>query len=73
MTRSVVSANSDFYTNLPRQIDSDSGSMFTPAQREGLASLLAERDELITQLARSNPSATDRLFTIYSAYNKHTK
>ncbi len=47
--------------------------MFTPAQREGLASLLAERDELITQLARSNPSATDRLFTIYSAYNKHTK
>ena len=61
---------SDFYTDLRRQIDSDS---FTPSQREGLTSLLSERDELITLLARSDPSATDRLFTVYSTYNKHTK
>jgi hypothetical protein len=61
---------SDFYTNLRRQVDGDSGSLFTPLQREGLTSLLAERDELITLLARSDPAATDRLFAVYSTYNK---
>jgi hypothetical protein len=61
---------SDFYTNLRRQVDSDSGSVFTSSQREGLRSLLAERDELITLLARSDPAATDRLFVVYSTYNK---
>lgn len=61
---------SDFYTNLRRQIDSNTGSVFTPAQREGLGSLLAQRDELITLLARSDPAASDRLFNVYSTYNK---
>lgn len=61
---------SDFYTNLRRQIDSDTGSLFTPSQRDGLTSLLSQRDELITLLARSDPSATDRLFNVYSTYNK---
>ena len=61
---------SDFYTNLRRQIDGDSGYVFTHAQREGLRSLLAERDELITMLARSNPAASDRLFNVYAAYHK---
>lgn len=61
---------SDFYTNLRRQVDTDSGSLFTSAQREGLRSLLAERDQLITLLARSDPAATDRLFAVYSTYNK---
>ncbi|HEX2272166.1 MAG TPA: hypothetical protein VHH35_21670 [Pyrinomonadaceae bacterium] len=61
---------SDFYTNLRRQIDSDSGSLFTPVQREAFRSLLVERDELITLLARSDPAATDRLIAVYSIYNK---
>ena len=61
---------SEFYTNLRRQVDGDSGSVFTSSQREGLRSLLAERDELITLLARSDPAATDRLFVVYSTYNK---
>ena len=61
---------SDFYTNLRRHVDTDSGSLFTLAQREGLRSLLTERDELITLLARSDPAATDRLFAVYSTYNK---
>ncbi len=61
---------SDFYTDLRRQIESGDKSLFTPAQREGLWSLLAQRDELITLLARSDPAATDRLFGVYSAYNK---
>jgi hypothetical protein len=61
---------SDFYMNLRRQVDGDSGSLFTSVQREGLSSLLAERDELITLLARSDPEATDRLFNVYATYNK---
>jgi len=61
---------SDFYTNLRRQIDGDRGTLFTATQREGLSSLLAERDELITLLARSDPAVTDRLVNVYSTYNK---
>ena len=58
---------SDFYTNLRRQIDAEK---FTPSEREVLTSLLAERDELITLLARSDPSVTSRLLNVYSTYNK---
>ena len=61
---------SDFYTDLRRQVDEDHGSPFTPSQREALKSLLAERDDLITLLARSDPSATDRLFAVYATYIK---
>ena len=51
-------------------VDIDDGSLFNPSQREALKSLLTERDELITLLARSDPSATERLFAVYSTYNK---
>ena len=61
---------SDFYTNLRRQVDGDNGSLFTPAQHEGVRYLLAERDELISLLARSDPAAADRVFNVYSNYNK---
>jgi hypothetical protein len=61
---------SDFYTDLRRHVDDESGSLFTPSQREGLRSLLTQRDELITLLARSDPAATDRLFAVYSSYRK---
>ena len=61
---------SDFYTHLRREIDTGNASLFTPGQREELKSLLAERDELITLLARSDPAATERLFNVYSTYNK---
>ena len=61
---------SEFYTNLRSQVDVDEPSIFTPAQREGLRPLLAERDEVITLLARSDPAAVDRLFSIYLSYNK---
>jgi hypothetical protein len=63
---------SDFYTNLRSQIDAGSASVFTPAQREKLRPLLGERDDVITLLARSDPEAADRLFAIYSSYNKLT-
>ena len=63
---------SEFYTNLRGQIDAGSASVFTPAQREKLRPLLGERDELITLLARSDPAAADRLYLVYSSYNKLT-
>jgi hypothetical protein len=63
---------SDFYTNLRNQIDAGRASVFTPAQREKLRPLLTERDDVITLLARSDPAAADRLFAIYSTYNKLT-
>ena len=61
---------SDFYTDLRRQIDADSGSLLTPAQREGFRSLLTERDELIMLLARSDAAARDRLFAVYTTYTR---
>lgn len=63
---------SDFYTNLRSQIDAANSSVLTPAQRETLRPLLAERDEVITLLARSDRGAVDRLFAVYSSYNKIT-
>jgi hypothetical protein len=63
---------SDFFTNLRSQIDGTSGSVFTVEQREALKPLLAERDELITLLARSDPAAADRLFAVYSSYQRLT-
>lgn len=63
---------SDFYTNLRSQLDAGSASVFTPAQREKLKPLLGARDDVITLLARSDPAAADRLFAIYSSYNKLT-
>jgi len=63
---------SDFYTNLHRQIDSDTGSLFNPAQRAELASLLTERDELITLLARSDPGSMERLYRVYATYSRIT-
>ena len=63
---------SDFYTNLRRHVDSDNGSLFTPAQRNGLSALLTERDELITLLARSDPASIERLYRVYSIYSRVT-
>ena len=61
---------SEFYTNLRSQVDSDDTSVFIPEQREQLRPLLHERDDVITLLARSDPAAVDRLFSIYLSYNK---
>ena len=61
---------SDFYTNLRREVDTDNASLFAPGQRQALNFLLAERDELITLLARRDPAATERLFNVYSTYNR---
>ena len=63
---------SNFYTNLRDQIDAGNASVFTNDQREKLKPLLLQRDEIITLLARSDPTAAERLQAIYNSYLKLT-
>jgi hypothetical protein len=63
---------SDFFTALREQVDggADEDPSLTPAQREGLRPLHAQRDEVITLLARSDPASSARLLDIYVAFRK---
>ena len=62
-------AASDFFTVARTEIDR-SDTAFSTAQRSGVESLLAQRDESITLLARSDPAAADRLSELYAGYRK---
>ena len=61
-------AASQFFTSVRAEIDEGDASDLTPAQRQRVTPLLAERDELITLLARSDPAAADRLSELYVKY-----
>ena len=63
-------ATSQFFKSLQAEIDKGNASSFRQAQREGLQTLFAGRDELITLLARSDPASADRLSDLYVAYRK---
>jgi hypothetical protein len=63
-------AVSQFFTSLQTEINKGNTSHFTQAQRNGLQSLFAGRDELITLLARSDPASADRLSDLFVAYRK---
>ena len=58
-------AASQFFTSVRAEIDEGDASDLTQAQRQGVTPLLAERDELITLLARSDPAAADRLSELF--------
>jgi hypothetical protein len=62
-------ATSLFFTNLTAELGRVP-SEFTPAQRERMQSLLAERDQLITLLARADPAVAERLADIYVSYRQ---
>lgn len=62
-------AASDFFTVARTEIDRNDSALNT-TQRSGLESLLAQRDESITLLARSDPAAADRLSDLYAGYRK---
>jgi len=64
-------AASTFYTNLRTELDR-SPSGFTVPQREMMPSLLAQRDQLITLLARADPAVADRLADAYVSYRQTT-
>ncbi|HUE85715.1 MAG TPA: hypothetical protein VMO26_06520 [Vicinamibacterales bacterium] len=62
-------AASTFYTNLTAELDR-MPSVFTPAQRERMLALLADRDQLITLLARADPAVAERLADAYVSYRE---
>lgn len=64
--------SSDFFTSLRVQIELGSESDLSSAQREKVKTLLAQRDDLITLLARSDPAAVQRLSDAYVAYRQAT-
>ena len=65
-------AMSDFFTALSGEIDRGEESALDQTQRDAVRPLLAQRDEIITLLARSDPAAADRLSDLDSAYRKAT-
>jgi hypothetical protein len=58
---------SSFFTDLRAELASDESS-FTDEQREGIQSILVQRDDLITLLARNDTSSADRLTDLYFNY-----
>jgi hypothetical protein len=61
---------SDFFTSLRSQLDRGPESDLSNLQRDKLKGLLAQRDDVITLLARSDPAAVTRLSEIYATYQK---
>ena len=61
---------SDFFSSLRSQIDRGPESDLSSFQRERLKTLLPQRDDVITLLARSDPAAVSRLSDIYVSYQK---
>jgi hypothetical protein len=58
---------SDFFTDLRAEFDREE-TAFSPPQREAVQQILAQRDETITQLARNDAAAVDRLTDLYFAF-----
>lgn len=63
---------SDFFSALRNRIDQEPEQAATTARRAYLSSLLSQRDDIITLLARSDPASADRLSNLYVAYRKAT-
>lgn len=61
---------SDFFTALRNEMDRGAASSLAATQRATLTNLLAQRDDIITLLARSDPAAADRLSNLYVAFRK---
>jgi biopolymer transport protein ExbB/TolQ len=66
-------AASDFFVSLRAEMDRGNDSALTQAQRDRVTQLFAQRDEIITLLARSDPVSADRLSDLYLAYRRAMK
>ena len=64
-------AASTFYSGLQAELGRPEPGVLAPA-REALQPLLAERDEMITLLARADESAAERLGNAYVVYRQAT-
>jgi hypothetical protein len=60
----------DFFTGITAEMQPGADSALTAAQSESLKPLLAQRDDLITLLARSDPASAGRLSDLYVAFRK---
>ena len=67
---SARQAASEFFTNLPAEIERGGHSVDRQPQQNNLRALLANRDDVITLLARSDPSSADRLVELYNSYRQ---
>ena len=63
-------AASQFFTLLLSEVNKGEDSALNAAQRSGVQPLFAQRDEIITLLARSDPAAADRLSDLFATYRK---
>ncbi|MHB1317186.1 MAG: hypothetical protein ACYCYF_01055 [Anaerolineae bacterium] len=61
---------SGFFTGLREEVDKGDGSSLTPAQRDGVQSLFAMQDEVITLLARNDPAAAGRFSDLYVSFRE---
>lgn len=61
---------SGFFTSVRAEIDKGDDSALSAAQREKVQPLLAQRDGIITLLARGDPAAADRLSDLYASYRE---
>ena len=60
----------DFFKNVTGELNRGSLTLFSPEQQKELQPLLAQRDDLITLLARSDPASAERLADLYLAFRK---
>ena len=63
-------AASDFFTSLRLEVSAGANSALLQAQIEGVKPLFAQRDDLITLLARDDAASADRLADLYEAYSE---
>jgi hypothetical protein len=63
-------AASDFYTFLRAETSKGADSALSQAQKDGAQPLLAQRDQIITLLARGDVASADMLSDVYVAYRK---
>ncbi len=62
---------STFYTALQAELDRPR-PVFSAPERDFVQSLLGERDQMVTLLARADPAAAERLADAYLAYRQAT-
>jgi len=62
-------ATSHFFTSLRAEVSAGADSALAQTQREGVLPLFAQRDKLITLLARADGDSADQLADLYVLYS----
>jgi hypothetical protein len=63
-------AASDFFTLLREEVSKGADSALSQAQQDGAPSLLTQRDQIITVLARGDLASADLLSDLYLSFRK---